>query len=131
MPRYYFNLKDGRGLVRDFEGTELPDEGSIRAHAIDVARQLMRNREDARRSWRLQVWDCEHRIVFELLFADADRSLDHLSSELKASLMEMYAKTGGLTDTITDMRTTLYQLKGTLARVDRAPWLAAIDGRRI
>src|SRR5262249_3655050 len=126
MPLYFFNLKDGRGIVPDPQGIELPDEGSAQAYAREVARELLRNREAARRSWRLQVCDSAHEALFEILFADADQSLDYLPPELKASLKEVYVKTGSLADTISDVRATVHQLKGTLSNVDRSPRLAAI-----
>jgi len=34
-------------------------------------------------------------------------------------------------DTINDVRATINQLKGTLARADGLPWLATLHGRRL
>jgi len=131
MSLYYFNLKHRDGSVPDGEGTDLADHDAARAHARAVARELMRHREAQRRAWRLQICDAERRPLFELLFVDVDPLLDHLSPDLKASLREVYVKTGGMNDTIADVRVTIHQLKGTLARADGLPWLAAIDGRRL
>jgi hypothetical protein len=131
MSLYYFNLKQRDGTVPDGDGTDLADDTAARAHACAVAGELMRHREAQRRAWRLQICDAERRLLFELLFADVDASLDHLSPDLKASVREFYVKTGGMNDTINDVRATLHQLKGTLARADGLPWLAAIDGRRL
>jgi uncharacterized protein DUF6894 len=131
MPLYYFNLNHRDGISPDCDGSDLPDEPSARAHAGAVVCELMRNREAQRRSWRLQVCDAQHAPLFEVLFADLDASLDHLSPELRASMRDVSLKAGDMRDRIRDVRATLHQLNGTLARADGLPWLAAMDGRRL
>jgi len=69
MPRYFFNLNDGRKVIPDVDGTELSDDDSARAHANQVARELARNREPETRSWRLAVCDAQGTLCFEVLFA--------------------------------------------------------------
>jgi hypothetical protein len=69
VSRYFFNLNDGRQIVPDLEGTELPDHDSARAHGCQVVRELARNRERATRSWRLVVCDAQGALCFELPFA--------------------------------------------------------------
>jgi hypothetical protein len=70
--RYFFNLNDGRRIVPDLEGTELPDDDSARAHGSHVVRELARNRERTTRSWRLAVCDAQGTSCFELPFASID-----------------------------------------------------------
>jgi hypothetical protein len=41
MPRYYFNIADGSGLVLDEEGVELSDDGQARATALKGARDIV------------------------------------------------------------------------------------------
>jgi len=41
MPRYFFHLCNGTGLIEDEEGQELTDESSAREIAIKEARNLM------------------------------------------------------------------------------------------
>jgi hypothetical protein len=131
MSLYYFNLKYRDGVVPDCDGTDLTDDAAAQLHARIVAGELMRHREAQRRIWRLQICDAGRRPLFELLFADVDSSLDHLSPELKATLKDFFLKTGVMNDSIHDVRATLYQLRGTLARADGMPWLAALDGKRL
>jgi hypothetical protein len=131
MSLYYFNLKHRDGLVPDCDGTDLTDDAGAQVHARAVARELMRHREAQRRSWRLQICDAERTPLFELLFADVDQSLECLSPELRATLKDLYLKSSGMNDSILDVRATLYQLRGTLARADGLPWLAALDGKRL
>ena len=69
MSRYFFNLHNGRQIVPDLEGTELPDHDSARAHGCQVVRELARNREQTTRSWRLVVCDAQGALCFELPFA--------------------------------------------------------------
>lgn len=72
MPRYFFNLNDGRRIIPDIEGTELPDDDSARTHGCQVVRELARNRERTTRSWRLAVCDPQGAPCFELPFASID-----------------------------------------------------------
>lgn len=41
MPRFYFHLCNGQGLVEDHEGTELPDLTSATSHAITSLRDVL------------------------------------------------------------------------------------------
>ncbi len=41
MPRFYFHLRDDAGLMRDTEGSELPDLDAARAEAVADARSLV------------------------------------------------------------------------------------------
>jgi hypothetical protein len=72
VPRYFFNLNDGRRIVPDLEGTELPCDDSARAHGCHVVRELARNRERTTTSWRLVVCDAQGTPCFELPFASMD-----------------------------------------------------------
>ena len=44
MPTYYFHLRNS-DTIADTDGTELDDDAAARAHAVDVARELMFNSE--------------------------------------------------------------------------------------
>lgn len=35
MPHYYFDTKNGTGLIRDEVGYDLPDHAAARAHGLD------------------------------------------------------------------------------------------------
>lgn len=41
MRRFYFNLRNGQGYLRDEEGTELADAQAARHHAITAIRGLL------------------------------------------------------------------------------------------
>ena len=41
MPRFYFHLHDGTGVLHDREGEDLPDLGAAMLQALDVARSLI------------------------------------------------------------------------------------------
>jgi hypothetical protein len=74
MPRYYFNIVDGRRFD-DAEGLELPDTAAARAEAVAIARDLMRidpTRTDWS-EWLVQVTNEHRQIAFDLLFRDAGR----------------------------------------------------------
>jgi len=57
MQFFYFLLKVGYETYPDVEGQELPDEVAAYDHAVAVAGELMRNRENQARLWRIQVCD--------------------------------------------------------------------------
>ena len=46
MPRYFFHLKDGIGVLRDDAGEEFASTQEARSHAVRVARELGRNRPE-------------------------------------------------------------------------------------
>jgi len=131
MPIFYFNLKDAQGIHLDPEGTELPDEAHALEHGRQVAQELMQSRETRTRSWRVQVCDENRIIVFELLFATVDRTMHRFPPGMRSAIETVSARTAGLSDAIGDVRMTLHQIKGTLARSEGAPYLATLNGNRI
>jgi hypothetical protein len=129
MPSYYFNLKKREGTLLDADGTNLPDEAAARKHALHVMGELMRHANVRTRGWRLAVIDENRRTCFELLFASHDDSMAHLTPEWRTSVETICRRHALLTDAIVDVRTTMLQIKGTLARSDRRPYVAAENGR--
>ena len=128
MPTYYFNLKGHDGRYLDPHGTELPDLAQAKEHARQVALELMHCREIRTRSWRLEVCDDSRAPIIELLFATVDPNLAQLPPPLRTTVEELSARTGGMVDAIVDVRNTLHQLRGTLAKCNREPYLATLGG---
>ena len=131
MTTFYFNLKDCRTVIPDLDGTELPDEGAARAHAVIVAREAMRNNEVRTRNWRIQVCGENRTPLFEILFASVDETIDHLPGDLRNSLENVSTKFASLADTIHDVRMSMLELRTTLARAEGVPHLAALNGLRL
>jgi Domain of unknown function (DUF6894) len=129
MSRYYFNLKLPGETLLDPEGTDLPDEEAALDHARRVVRELMHNAQVRTRLWRLAVSDEDRLPCFELLFAAFDDSLLHLIPELRSSVEMVRSRHASLIDAIVDMRMTMLQVKGTLARANGTPYIAAGGGR--
>jgi hypothetical protein len=73
MPKYYFDLRDGDTVV-DSDGTELPNVGAARAHANNVARELMFRSKgllnDRWSNWSMAVHDAEGEELFSFRFTD-------------------------------------------------------------
>jgi hypothetical protein len=107
MPRYFFNLNDGQKIIPDLEGTELPDDDSARAHAVQVARELARNRERETRSWRLAVCDAEGTLCFELLFGSMDEVISRLPPVIRFMFEDADDSTASLNQAMEQVRTTL------------------------
>lgn len=131
MPMYYFALKDNHGIHVDPDGTELQNETHAAEHARQVALELMATREIRTRSWRLQVCDSNRNLVFELLFASVDRTLYRLPPALRETVTAVSVRTAALSDAIFDVRMTLHQIKGTLAKSKGVPYLASVNGSRV
>ena len=128
MPLYFFNLKTREGTIRDPDGTNLPDESSAIEHARQVARELMAHQKLGTRSWRIDICDGEGRSCTDLLFASLDDTISHLTPELRSSVEELCAQSSSLSETIRAVRLTLAQVRGTIARSEGAPYVAAIKG---
>jgi hypothetical protein len=118
MPRYFFSIKDGRKIVFDPEGTELPDEDSARSHACQVVRELMRNCEQRTLLWRLAVCDWQGTLCFELLFASMDETVRQLPPAMRALVEDACRNTALLNDEINQVRMTLRQRTGIMAQYD-------------
>jgi hypothetical protein len=131
MALYYFDVNDGRRVLVDPEGTELPDEAAAREHATQVARELMRNAKPHVRFWRVQVRDSDREIRADLLFASVDDRFDSLSGELRQSVDQLHRGMVSLEDSIHTVRMSLHRVRATLARADRVPYMAAVDGERV
>jgi len=129
MPRYYFNLKRRDGTLVDPDGLDLPDQAAAREYALQVISELTRNANVRARAWRLAVMDQDRQPCFELLFASYDDSMAHLPLELRSSVETVCRRHASLMDAIVDVRTSMLQIRGTLARSDRKPYVAAEDGR--
>lgn len=131
MPRYFLNLVTRTGIIRDPEGTELPDQSSAREHARAVAVELMRCRETKTRPWRLNVCDEAGQPCFDLLFAEIDVSLDHVAPELRTPVVKMAASFAGLAQAMVDIKTNILELRTSIARSSRTPPLVVGGDERI
>lgn len=131
MALYYFNVNDGRRTLVDADGTELPNDAAARDHAIQVARELMRNARAQVRNWRVQVQNSDREVRADLLFASVDDRLDVLSGELRQSVERMCGGVASLGDSIHTVRMSLHRVRATLARAEGAPYVAAVDGERV
>src|SRR5260370_11876186 len=107
MPRYFFNLNDGRKIIPDPEGTELPNDDFARAHAAQVARELAKNREQETRSWRLAVCDAQGTLRFDLLFASVDEAISRLPPAIRFMFDHAGGSTASLNKPIAQVRMTL------------------------
>ena len=78
VSRYFFRVRDSSGFVEeeDPKGTECPDEASLKAEAVESARDVMaeyiRQGLDVS-SWSYEVVDEHDRPVLTLPFSEAVR----------------------------------------------------------
>jgi hypothetical protein len=119
MQLYYFILKNGHHAIPDRRGEEFADEGAARAHAVAVARELMRNGSLRARTWRLEVCDEYLQPRFELLFASIDDSLSHLPLACRNSIEHACRNTALLHDSIANVQKSLLEVAETLTTADQ------------
>ena len=55
MPRYFFNVHDGRDYPDD-QGTELPDLAAVRAEALRSSGEMLRDSKGAGDFWSGDDW---------------------------------------------------------------------------
>lgn len=118
MPTYFYNLQTIDGIIRDSEGTDFPSRYLAVEYGRIVARELMQHRESATRSWRLDVYDGEGTLCFDVLFATVDDSILHLPPELRRSVQDMHAKSASLIEMIHRTRLMMSQLRATIAQAE-------------
>lgn len=128
MALFYFTLNTGTRIIPDLEGADLPDEAAARAEATIIAREIMRNNRGRTMSWRLQVLDAARKSCFELLFANVDEELQCFPPHVRDTVTQSAHRLATLNDDINAVRHSLRQVRATLARVDRVPYLAAVNG---
>ena len=76
MPRYFFNLQDGRSTP-DREGTELADIETARAEAVRLSGEILRDIGATywdHPEWRLDVLDESGRTLFSLCFVAEEQA---------------------------------------------------------
>jgi hypothetical protein len=73
MPRYFFNIRIGEGLIPDPDGEELRDPDHAWAVARAMIRQLLAEQSEQPNllSARLEVTDQAGEVVLEFPFAEA------------------------------------------------------------
>jgi|SRR5215472_6318163 len=131
MAVYHFNLRDGGAGIADTEGTELPSIDAAKAHATEVARELMRRKEPTKRTWRLDVIDGDGTPMFELPFAKVDPTLDHLAPDLRELVERLSESKRSLSETIFSSESLVLGIRAVDARRKGKPYIAARLGRRV
>lgn len=74
MAKFHFHLWDGRSLISDSEGSDLPDVQAVEARSKFIARELLAGEILEGRLplyMRLDVEDSQERMVYRLCFAEA------------------------------------------------------------
>jgi hypothetical protein len=131
MPKYTFKLWDDDGGVEDDIGVNLPDADIAFRYACEVVSEMMNCRERRTRSWQLDVYDNDHKKVFEIPFAALDRTLDHLNSVMRQAVQESARQTRSVKDTQQSARIMVRETKSLVARSRGKPYLAADRGRKV
>ena len=131
MPIFFFSLQDGNGGVDDRDGVELPDLAAAREYAIRIARELMSRNETQRHVCRLDVFNSERSLVFDIRFAEVDPALDHLGRSLRDVVERLAESRRALAETVHDTKRLRFELNAARARAQHRPYLVAQHGRVI
>lgn len=120
MRLFYFILDTGRWCVADPEGQELANEIAARHHAMAVAREMMRHREDETRLWQIRVCDDYLNPLFDVFFAQVDEPMAGYPRDLRISIKRVARTVAAFKHAFFDTQVTLkQQLRETLAHADR------------
>jgi hypothetical protein len=119
MPLYYFVLKSDGEKLADEQGEELANLGAARCYAETIARELMQSRELDTRFWRIEVCDDYVRPLFEVSFAEVDRTIGHLPLAWRDAIHRTCLRMGRLNDTISRVRSTIADVQKTMREADR------------
>jgi len=115
MPVYHFFLKPSwNAPLIDRDGEEFTDDTAAYTHAVEVAREIMRNRETKCRSYRIEVRNENLEICSEILFASIDETLEHLPVDCRDLIIANARATASLKETIGEVRRTLSNVRETL-----------------
>jgi hypothetical protein len=121
MSTYFYDLQTLEGIIRDPEGTDFSSQYLAWEHGLLVARELMQHRESVTRSWRLDVYDGDGTLCFDVLFATVDESILCLPPELRSSVQDMHAKSASLIEAMHRTKLIMSQLRATMAQTDCFP----------
>ena len=112
MPVYHFFLKrNWNPPLIDHDGEEFPDDNAAYEHAVEVAREIMRNHEINCRSYRLEVCNQNLETCSEILFASADETLEHLPVDFRNQIIGTARTAASLHETIGEMTRTLSNIR--------------------
>jgi|SRR5215510_14222993 len=119
MPVYHFLLKrNWNPPLIDHDGEELRDDTAAYEHGVQVAREIMRNREVNCHSYRLEVRNQNLEPCSEILFASADETLEHLPVDFRNRIIGTARATASLHETIGEVTQTLSNIRDTLITAD-------------
>ena len=131
MPHYMFKLRGDRGGVADDGGVTLPDDAAAYGYACEVARELMKGKNGVISDWVLDVLTGDGAKVCEILFAEVDPSLEHLSARLRATVNHVNRVRRSFKDCSVAAAQTMLETRALLARSRGVPYLATDRGRKI
>jgi hypothetical protein len=83
MPHYFFHIRNDDELIRDEEGTDLPDLSAARKEAALTAHSLVTEAAESAEPWdhaAIEIWDESHLVeVVQLgvLFTEHGKSTRH------------------------------------------------------
>jgi hypothetical protein len=81
MPRYFFNVIDGRDY-RDTEGTELPDLSAAEEEAVATVGEIIRDGSFDGDSWSLEVVDEHGKVALTFHFDEEGYRIEGLGRTL-------------------------------------------------
>jgi len=128
MPTYTFELRDGSCGIYDESGIRLADREHALQYAHDVIRELMSCCEVQTRFWRLDVYEDNATRVFEIPFATVDRTLDHLTPELRMMMERLCERRRALTEATHAALTTMRESRALVALSRGKPYLVTYAG---
>jgi hypothetical protein len=123
MPRFHFNLRACGTIHWDTKGVECADAAEARAHAVTVARELMRSADGGTRHWSFRVEEGNGETLFDVFFADVVGSREPLPPALQELVALTCRRQAALIDALCAVRATVAECQIVRARATRKPQL--------
>src|SRR5215471_9533464 len=111
MPVYFCTYKCGGNTMVDRDGEEFPDDQAAYAHAVEVAREIMRHREIDHRSSRLEVFDENLKPCFEVLCASVDEAFGCPPAAMRSQIEHGLRILASLHDTLAESRSAIAETR--------------------
>src|SRR5947209_20122470 len=128
MTRYFFDLCDGAGGVRDDVGTELADDRAAVDYGNKVAQELVRSNEERSRHWCIAVRDETRSLLFTLPFVAVEETINRRFPETRALVERYYDRIRALAEAKHAAVQTMRQSRALVARSHGRPYLATENG---
>ena len=123
MGRYFFTLRDGGAGYSAPDGVEFPDDEAALEYARILSAELMKNREQETRHWRIEVTQADI-VIGGTSFITIDATLADLSSRVRKSMQTCAEHRLALSEAVAEAHALCRRSRALMARSRGALYVA-------